>query len=68
MITAPYYQTNIENTKRDSAFRTIQGAMAWMLKHPNVTGTIYFIPSNDSQIAYVAMRYENGEVTEQGFR
>lgn len=65
LVAAPYFQTNIENTKKDNAFRTIQGAMAWMDSQPDVTGTIYYIPTDDSDLAFVAIRYEDGVITEQ---
>ncbi len=61
-VSPPYYQTNIEGTKKDNAFRTLQGAMARMEKEPKVTGTIYFVP-DDGDLAFVAMRYFEGEIS-----
>jgi hypothetical protein len=62
-VSPPYYQTNIEGTRKDNAFRTLQGAMARMEKEPKVTGTIYFVPAEGDQ-AYVLMRYLEGEIEE----
>jgi hypothetical protein len=66
MIEPPYYQTSIEGVRKDCAFETLQGAMAWMDKEPDRTGTIYFIPSKTSELAFVALRYEDGDITYQG--
>lgn len=62
-ISPPYFQTNIEGTEKDNAFRTLQGAMARMEKERNVTGTIYFVPAEGDQ-AYVLIRYLDGEIEE----
>ena len=63
-VIPPYYQNNIEGTKKDNAFRTLQGAMAWMDKKPGTTGTIYFIP-NDGDLAFVVMRCLDGHIEEE---
>lgn len=62
-VDPPYFQTSIEGTKKDNAFRTLQGAMARMEKQPDVTGTIYFVPAEGDQ-AYVLIRYLEGEIEE----
>jgi hypothetical protein len=64
-ISPPYFQTHIEDSKKDNAFRTLQGAMAWMEKHPDVTGTIYYLPPL-GDLAYIVMEYTDGDIEEKG--